>query len=148
MKDQIRNAKTNNYATEEQFQRILAEQLASLHLRGFVLTHDLRHCLSARYFGLSAVCDRVVNRSSGDLFIHHGSDCGSSFQSKLTSNPSIREPETGTPRGICNEHLLSRLVPVIRLRRQDDPLAFSLVKPGNVTPQAHYGHDSKRESGE
>ena len=97
MKDQIRNAKTNNYATDEQFHRILAEQMAGLFLFGFVLAGDLCHRLSARHFGLSAVRDRVVNRSSGDLFIHHGSDCESSFQSKVTGNPSIRNLKQDLP---------------------------------------------------
>ena len=120
--------------------------MARLYLRS-LFEEDFRDRLSARHFGLIVVCDRVVNHSPNDLFIHHGANCESPFQSKVTSNPSIRKPETGTPGGMCNEHLLSRLVPVIRLRPQDDALAPSLVKPANVTPQAHYRHDSKRESG-
>jgi hypothetical protein len=147
MKDQNGNAKTDDYATDERFQKALVDQMPRLYLHS-LFEEDFCDRLSARHFGLIVVCDRVVNHSPNDLFIHHGANCESPFQSKITSDPSIRKLETETLKAICTEYLFLRPVPVIRLRRQDDQLASLPVKPDTVTPQAHYRHDSKRESGE
>ena len=124
MKDQSGNVTTNNYATNERFQRALPEQMARLYPDSLLKDYPCDR-FSANHFGLTAVCDRVVYRYPGDLFIHHGSSCGSPFESKVTSNPSIRKPTTGTREAISTEYLFSRPVPVIRLRRQDEPLATS-----------------------
>ena len=146
MKDHNGNVKTDDYETDEQFQKAPAGQMARLYLHS-LFEEDFCDRLSARHFGLIVVCDRVVHNSPNDLFIHHGADCDSPFQSTVTSDPGIRNPETGTREAMRTEYLSLRPVPVIRLRRQDDRLASPLVKPGNVAPQAHYRHDSKRESG-
>lgn len=52
---------------------------------GLDFDKNLCHQLGIPYLGLSAIANIVVNRSSYDAFVHHGSDSGSSLQSKVTS---------------------------------------------------------------
>lgn len=124
MKDQSGNVKTDDYATDAQFQGALVDQMARLYLRS-LFEEDSCDRLSARHFGLIALCNRMVSRSPNDVFIHDGANCGSPFQSAITSHRSIRNPETKTSEPVCTDHLLLELAPVIRLRRQDNPLATS-----------------------
>lgn len=105
MKDQIGNVKTNNYMPDEQYHRMLAQQMANLYVPGLLKDHPCGRP-RARHFDVTAVCDRMVTRSPSNLFIHYGSDCGAPLQSKVTTNPSIRKPETGTPEAVCTEYLL------------------------------------------
>jgi hypothetical protein len=51
---------------------------------GLSFDKNLCHRLGIPYLGVSAFCNLVVNRSSYDLFLHHGSDSGTGLQSKVT----------------------------------------------------------------
>ncbi len=51
---------------------------------GLSFDKNLCHRLGVPYLGVSAFCNLVVNRSSYDLFLHHGSDSGTAIQSKVT----------------------------------------------------------------
>lgn len=51
---------------------------------GLSFDKNLCHRLGIPYLGVSAFCNLVVNRSSYDLFLHHGSDSGTSIQSKVS----------------------------------------------------------------
>ena len=104
MKDQIGNVQTNNSWTDERFQGALAEQMARLYPESLLKDYPCDR-LSANHFGLTVICDRVVYRSPSDLFIHHGANSGSPFQSKVTSNLSIRNPDTETREAMCTEYL-------------------------------------------
>jgi hypothetical protein len=42
------------------------------------------HAMGMPYLGVDAFCNLLVNRSSYDLYFHHGSDSGTSLQSKIT----------------------------------------------------------------
>lgn len=51
---------------------------------GLSFDKNLCHRLGIPYLGVSAFCNLVVNRSSYDLFLHHGSDSGTGLQSKVS----------------------------------------------------------------
>jgi hypothetical protein len=52
---------------------------------GLSFDKNLCHRLNIPYLGVSAFCNLIVNRSSYDLFFHHGSASGTGLQSKVSS---------------------------------------------------------------
>lgn len=56
---------------------------------GLSFDKNLCHRLGIPYMGISAFVNMVVNRSSYDLFFHHGSDSGTSMQGKITKAESF-----------------------------------------------------------
>lgn len=51
---------------------------------GLSFDKNLCHRLGIPYLGVSAFANIVVNRSSYDIFLHHGSDSGVALQSKIS----------------------------------------------------------------
>jgi hypothetical protein len=50
---------------------------------GLGFDKNLCHRLGIPYLGVSAFCNLVVNRSSYDLYFHHGADSGTSLNAKI-----------------------------------------------------------------
>ena len=58
-------------------------------LTGMDFDKTLCHRLGIPYLGVAAFCNLVVNRSSYDLYFHHGSDSGTSLRSKIAKAESF-----------------------------------------------------------
>lgn len=58
---------------------------------GLSFDKNLCHRLGIPYLGVSAFCNLVVNRSSYDLFFHHGADSGVAIQSKVTKAETFKQ---------------------------------------------------------
>jgi len=58
---------------------------------GLSFDKNLCHRLGIPYLGVCAMCNLVVNRSTYDLFFHHGADSGVAMQSKVTKAETFKQ---------------------------------------------------------
>ena len=80
---------------------------------GLSFDKNLCHRLGIPFLGVSAFMNLTVNRSSYDLFFHHGSDCGTALQAKIARAERFTQMVNADALFTAHSHLCADLQPSV-----------------------------------
>ena len=80
---------------------------------GLSFDKNLCHRLGIPYLGVAAFVNLLVNRSSYDLFFHHGADSGTALQAKITKAQKFLEFVNADALFTAHSHLAADLQPSV-----------------------------------